>query len=110
MGRLFLDPGLLRWQASLQTADLLPDASGGAVISWREVALISVHLEPVSAKAQERFGQREATVTHRVICRHRSGLDRGMAFVINGRRLIIRTVHDPDEGGRFLLCRCEEEG
>lgn len=109
MALLFIDPGLLRRRAILLAADEVPDESGGAATVWREVAELSVHVEPVQVATDERFDQREATVTHRVTCRHRAGVERGMAFSIGERRLSIRSVHDPDESSRYLVCRCEEE-
>ena len=109
MAPLFIDPGLFRRRAILEDADPVPDDSGGAAVLWREVAEMSVHVEPVSVATDERFGQREAVLTHRVICRARPELDRGMAFTIGARRLIIRSVHDPDDSGRYFVCRCEEE-
>ena len=105
----FIDPGLLRRQAVLEAAELVPNESGGAETVWHEVAEVSVHVEPVSVAVAERFGQREAGVTHRVTCRARGDVERGMAFVIGTRRLLVRAVHDPDESGRYLICRCEEE-
>lgn len=109
MAILFIDPGLLRRRASLQIADRVSNGSGGTTPAWREVAELSIHIEPLSVAAAERFDRREATITHRVICRARADLDRGMAFVIGGRRLLIRSIHDPDESGRYLVCRCGEE-
>ena len=109
MAPLFIDPGLFRRRAILQAADAVPDESGGAATHWREVAELSVHVEPLSVATTERFGQHEATVTHRVTCRHRGDVDRGMAFLLGTRRLRIRSVHDPDDSGRYLVCRCEEE-
>lgn len=109
MALIFLDPGLLRRRVRLEAAMTVPDGSGGATATWREVAELSVHVEPVSAAVQDRFGAWEGRVTHRVICRFRADVVRGMFFVFQGRRLAIRTVHDPDESGRFLVCRCEEE-
>ena len=109
MATLFLDPGLLRRRAVLETADLAPDGAGGATAAWREVRELSVHVEPAAAKAAERFDQELETITHRVICRRAEEVQRGRAFRLGERRLLIRTVHDPDETGRFLVCRCEEE-
>lgn len=109
MALIFLDPGLLRRRVRLEAAVTVPDGSGGVRTSWAEVAELSAHVEPVSADVQERFGAREGRVTHRVICRFRADVARGMVFVFQARRLAIRTVHDPDESGRFLVCRCEEE-
>ena len=102
MAPLFLDPGLLRRRASLQVADLVSNGSGGMTATWREVAELSV-------RTAERFDQGQATVTHRVICRARSDVDRGSRFVLGSRRLAILSVHDPDDSGRYLVCRCREE-
>ncbi|GGD12436.1 phage head closure protein [Aureimonas glaciei] len=108
MAPLFIDPGLLRRRSILEAAVPVPDESGGAALLWQEVAEMSVHVEPLSVATAERFGQREAVVTHRVICRARPEVDRGMAFVVGTRRLVILSVHDPDDSGRYLVCRCEE--
>lgn len=109
MPALFLDPGLLRRRARLEEADPAPDGAGGAAMVWRELRELSVHVEPVSIVARERFDRQEATVTHRVICRAAPEVVRGRSFVLGARRLSIVSVHDPDETGRYLLCRCEEE-
>ena len=109
MAPVFLDPGLLRKRAALEKADLVADGAGGAASVWRELRELSVHVEPVSIVARERFDRQEATVTHRVICRAVPEVERGLAFRLGARRLAIVSVHDPDETGRFLLCRCEEE-
>ena len=105
----FIDPGLLRRRAVLLAAELVPDESGGAETVWHEVAEVSVHVEPVSLAVQERFARNEVRVTHRVTCRARGDVERGMAFAIGERRLVVRAVQDPDETGRYLVCRCEEE-
>lgn len=109
MALSFIDPGLLRRRAVLQAAELVPDDSGGAVAAWHEVAEVSVHVEPISAERQQRFGQNEVAVTHRVTCRARGDVERGMAFVIGPRQLVVEDVRDPDERGRYLVCRCREE-
>lgn len=109
MAPIFLDPSLLRRRAVLEAPDPVPDGMGGAKPAWREVRELSVHLEPVQARSRERFGREEAIVTHRVVCRHSEEVLAGRAFRFGTRRLVITTVLDPDERGRFLVCRCEEE-
>lgn len=49
------------------------------------------------------------TIAHRVWLAHRSDIAAGMRFRKGRRILAIRTVMDPDETGRFIVCRCEEE-
>ena len=109
MALSFLDPGLLTKQAVIERNDPVPDRLGGAAEQWVEVGETSVRVEPLRAAKDERFGQQVSTVTHRVTLRARKGLERGMAFRLRSRRLLIRSLHDPDETGRWLVCRCEEE-
>ena len=109
MAAVFLDPGLLSKRARLEIGDLVSDEAGGAAAVWRELRELSVHVEPVSIEARQRFDREEATVTHRVVCRAVPEVARGLSFVLGERRLTIVSVHDPDESGRYLLCRCEEE-
>ena len=108
-GPSFLDAGLLNKRAALEVNEPVPDGMGGASDAWAEIAEVSIRVEPLAHDARQRFDQRVATLTHRVTMRHREGLDRGMAFRLGQRRLLVRSVHDPDETRRFLVCRCEEE-
>ncbi|MCQ0989607.1 phage head closure protein [Jiella marina] len=100
---------MLNRQVALDQAVIGDDGAGGGETSWQEVRELSVHVEPVSVVSRERFDQREALVTHRVICRANGDVMRGMSLRIGSRRLVILSVHDPDETGRYLVCRCEEE-
>ncbi|MBO0904917.1 phage head closure protein [Jiella sonneratiae] len=109
MAPLFLDPGLFSRRVALDEPAIVPDGAGGGATQWQEVRELSVRIEPLSVAARERFDQREATVTHRVLLRATTAVERGMSFRIGGRRLLVLSVHDPDESGRYLVCRCEEE-
>ncbi len=106
---LFLDPGLLTKRALIERNDPVADGSGGARDHWLEVGETSVRVEPLAARVEESLDQRIGTITHRVTLRARDSLTRGMAFRLGARRLLIRSLHDPDETGRWLVCRCEEE-
>ncbi len=106
---VFIDAGLLRHRAAIERNEIAPDAMGGGRDAWVEVGETSVRLEPLDVDSDERLGQRVGVATHRVTLRTRPGLDRGMAFRIGPRRFLIRTLHDPDETGRYLVCRCEVE-
>ncbi|KQT88235.1 phage head closure protein [Aurantimonas sp. Leaf443] len=108
MAPLFVDPGLLRRRAILERPVETSDGAGGARVSWVEVAELSIHVEPVTVAARERFEAREMRITHRVTCRRRDEVQRGARFRFGERRLAILAVSDPDETGRYLVCRCEE--
>lgn len=106
----FIDPGKFRHEIILQNITLTADGAGGHVESWVETATFFAWVEPVSAQSRFGAGQMLETVTHRITMRHRSGVASGMRFIWRGRILAIMTVHDPDESGRYLVCRVREDG
>jgi SPP1 family predicted phage head-tail adaptor len=109
MATEFIDPGAFRTELVLEAAVALPDGAGGHEEDWQEEATVFARIEPVSAR--ERFGadQRLERVTHRVTLRRREGLAAGMRFRRGTRSLLIVSVHDPDETGRYLVCRTRED-
>ncbi|WP_281685108.1 phage head closure protein [Thalassobaculum salexigens] len=73
-------------------------------------ATVFALIEPVSASAVFGAGQTLETVTHRITMRWRDGVASGMRLTRAGRTFEIVTVHDPDETGRYLVCRTREAG
>lgn len=106
----FLNPGALRTELALEKAEAIPDGMGGFSELWNEVATVFARIEPLSA--QSRFGADTMleTVTHSIALRKRAGIEGGMRFRRGGRIFEIVTVHDPDESGRYLVCRVQEGG
>ena len=105
-----IDPGRLRRLLTLEAVTPEPDGAGGFTPNWTAIATLHAALEPVAAVP--RFGADQAlpTVTHVVTLRARPDVRSGMRFAAGGRVFAIETVHDPDETGRFLVCRVREEG
>lgn len=110
MNGLFIDPGALRTELSLQQATLAPDGLGGHAESWTEVATLFARIEPVSAQARFGADQSVETTTHRITMRHRPDVASGMRLARAGRVFEVVSVHDPDETGRYLVCRATEKG
>lgn len=110
MRSLLLDAGSLRHELVLQSAAPLPDGLGGHAESWSEIASLFGLIEPVSANSVAGAGQTLETVTHRITMRSRADIRSGMRLVRGPRVFDIVTVHDPDESGRYLVCRVREEG
>ena len=106
----FIDPGAFRHELALEDVTRTPDASGGYVESWAEIATVFARIEPLAAESRFGADQTLEAVTHRVTMRHREGVASGMRLVRAGRIFEIVTVHDPDETGRYLVCRAREEG
>ena len=110
MRGLFIVPGELRTELALEAAVAVADGLGGHAESWTEVATVFARIEPVSANAVFGADQTLETVTHRITMRWRSEVASGMRLARPGRIFDIVTVHDPDETGRYLVCRTREIG
>lgn len=110
MRATFIDPGAFRTELALEQAALTPDGLGGHAEAWGEVGLVFARIEPVAAAS--RFGAHQTleTVTHRITTRHRGDVRSGMRFRRQSRIFAIVTAHDPDDTGRYLVCRAREEG
>jgi SPP1 family predicted phage head-tail adaptor len=88
----------------------VPDGLGGHTQAWSEIGSMFGMIEPVTANSIVGADQTLETVTHRVTIRMREGIRSGMRFVKGARAFDILTIHDPDESGRYLICRAKEEG
>jgi SPP1 family predicted phage head-tail adaptor len=110
MRSVLLDPGALRNELRLEKAEAVADGLGGYSESWSEVAVLFGLVEPVAAVSVFRADQATETVTHRVTIRWRNDIRSGMRFRKGERVFDIITVFDPDETGRYLICRTREDG
>ncbi|MCY0094440.1 phage head closure protein [Hoeflea ulvae] len=108
MGALFVDPGRLSARLALEAQADLPDGQGGVTEGWTLLAELWGRIEPLRATAGEQAGAATAPVSHRVTIRYREDVRHAMRFVHRGRVLEIRSLHDPDERRRYLVCDCEE--
>ena len=107
---MFVDPGAMRTELVLEQATPTPDGAGGVAVAVAVVATVLARLQPLVAREKIGAGQTREEVTHRVTIRHRPDVASGMRFVLGDRVLPILTVHDPDETGRYLICRTREQG
>ena len=110
MAVLFIDPGELRAEIVLEACTTEPDGFGGFSEVWAETATLFARIEPVSATSVFGAEQTLETTTHRITMRYRTGVASGMRFVKGTRLFEIVTVHDPDESGRYLVCKVKEAG
>lgn len=110
MALLFIDPGELRTELALEACTTEADGIGGFAEAWAETATLMTRVEPISANSVFAAGQTLETLTHRVTLRHRPGVASGMRLRGRGRVFDIVTVHDPDESGRYLVCKVREVG
>lgn len=108
MNMTFLDPGQLTARLDLEGVVETPDGQGGATVSHAVESSHWARIEPVSAELAELGHAVRQSVTHRIWIRHAGGVVAGKRFRKGMRVFEILTVHDPDETGRYLVCRVRE--
>lgn len=110
MPTLFLDPGQFSHWLLIEEPVDEGDGQGGFTREWRETAATWGMIVPLSARMREVARQTDERTTHHITVRWRDDIRSGLRFRKGERLFRIRTAYDPDETGRFLLCRCEEQG
>jgi len=104
------DPGRLRLRLTLEHASATPDGAGGSTLTWSTLATVPADVTPIGADERV-LGEGVADVTrHRIVIRKRSDVSTGDRFRLGDRFFRIRSLTDPQEDGRYLVCLCEEEG
>lgn len=105
----FLDPGQMTARLDLERPDDVSDGQGGVTPGWTFLRSLWCCIEPLSQSAYERASADGVTMTHRIWLAFRRDIAAGMRFRKGARIFIVKSVYDPDETGRFIVCRCEEE-
>lgn len=107
---LFIDPGQLNCELALEAMLPVSDGMGGYTGNWTELAMVWGRIEPVSVVSRD-FGTRpQPEATHRILLRFRADITTDKRLRKGGRVFSLRSVHDPDETGRYLICLAVEEG
>jgi SPP1 family predicted phage head-tail adaptor len=108
MNMTFLDAGQLTARLDLESDVETPDGQGGVTVSHAVESSHWARVEPVAAEHAELGHVERQSVTHRIWVRHAGGIVVGKRFRKGSRTFDILTVHDPDETGRYLVCRVKE--
>lgn len=85
-----------------------PDGFGGVLRRYVPGPTLWGAITALGTAARIQGGRADALVTHRITLRRRGDLSPAMRLSAGPRRFAIRTVADPDEGGRDLVCEVEE--
>ncbi len=104
------DPGEMTARLILEAPVETADGQGGVVTTYLPVASLWARIVPVRLEVFERAGGDVATITHNVWIRRRDDVVAGMRLRKGGRLFAVVAFHDPDDSGRYGLCRCEEAG
>lgn len=103
------NPGALSRRVELQTPVTALDGLGGTIDGWTALAYLWARIVPLRQESAETGERLQATLTHEVTIRYRTGVRAGQRFLHRGRALRILSCADAGEERRFLVCSCEEE-
>ncbi|MBB3238124.1 phage head closure protein [Phyllobacterium endophyticum] len=109
MATLFIDPGSLSRELLLEKPEVTSDEAGELVENWVEIASIWAQIEPMGSGLRMLGDQDMPEVTHRITLRMRRDIGTAMRLRKGLRKFRIVTMHDPDDSGRYLVCRAREE-
>lgn len=98
----------LRHRLVLEAPVDTPDAAGGVARRFVAAGWAWCAVTPVRASDAPQADAPALAVTHRVTLRWRAGVTAAMRWRDGDRVLDIRTVFDPDERRRALVCLCQE--
>ncbi len=100
--------GAMRARLVLEAPSETPDGAGGVTRTFVARSALWARIEPLSAQERLVADSAGQVLTHRITLRWRAGLDAAMRWRSGARLFAIRTVMDPDERRRTLVCLCEE--
>ena len=98
----------LRTRLTLESPTETPDAAGGVTRSWATTATAWGRIQPLGGDDSRR-GRRsrpDGQPPHHTALAHGGG--RGHAAGTRARRFSIRSVYDPQERRKALICLCDE--
>ncbi len=100
--------GALRHSVTIEAPVDTADELGGFLRGFTPLARVWAQIEALGASEQFIEQRSEQIRRYAVTIRWREGLESQMRFDFRGRKLLIRSIEDGDEGRRFLKCLCEE--
>lgn len=100
--------GALRTRLVLEAPTETSDGAGGVTRQFAATMTLWGQVVALRGRQTVLAGVPGQALSHRVTLRWRSGLDSSMRLRIGSRVLAIRSVYDPDETRRVLVCLCEE--
>ncbi len=101
-------PGKLRRRVVVEEPVRVSDGGGGASLSWSQIANPWAAIEPLSGYERARYEGIEATLSHKITLRFRSGITPHMRLRLDTRIFNIHALRNEDEKDRWLICLCEE--
>lgn len=103
-----LQAGSFSVRLTLQQRLETDDGAGGFISNWQDMQPIWARIVPVAGIVNHAADNLETRITHWIYIRASDAVQPGMRFVKGARIFDIDTVHDPDETGRYRVCKAVE--
>lgn len=109
-----MNPGSLNKRIKILKFNEVPDGAGGYLDNWQtgegwlELATVWASVNPLRGRELFQAQQAQSEISHKVIIRHREGIDSSQIIVLNNRRLDISYVINPGEKNQYLELMCVE--
>lgn len=103
-----IDPGKFRSRLMHKVEIQEPDGCGGFATQWRDRCSLWALVRPLAASTGDRAGNHVASIAHEIVIRANDHVVPGSRFMSGSRTFDIDAVYDPDESGRYLVCRATE--
>ncbi|WP_075995841.1 phage head closure protein [Salaquimonas pukyongi] len=107
-GHAFLQAGSFSVRLTLQQRQETDDGAGGFASLWQNLDPVWARIIPVEGIVAHSAANLGHAITHWIYIRMNNSVRPGMRFVKGARIFDVDTVHDPDETGRYLVCKVVE--
>ncbi len=94
--------GDLKKRITLQSMTKTADGMGGFSIVWKDEAIISAAIWPVSASEQVQAMQTTMTISHRIRVRYRTNVRASYRVNFGTRYFNIVSIINPNEANKYL--------
>lgn len=99
--------GSMNVRGTLQNYTIAKTGAGGRPKTWADMAIVWMHVEAANGR-EELYGmQIQASMTHVIIMRYRTGVTTDMRILIKGDPYNIRSINDVNLRGRKLILGVE---
>jgi SPP1 family predicted phage head-tail adaptor len=103
-----MNAGTLRHQVTIQSITSTPDAYGGSVDSWIDVATVWASVEPLQGRELVAAQSVSAETTTKITMRYRSDITAAHRITFEGKFYNLLSLIDPELKHRELIIMASE--
>lgn len=100
--------GDLRHRITLQKLEMVQDSYGQPTETWTDVATVWAAVNPISGREFFQAETINSEITHKILIRHRAGIEPSMRVKFKDRIFTILSVINFQEKNEALQLMCKE--